>query len=253
MSPDRGVAEGANAPTCIDIGRGLCHTTIMQNYLTQNAKVTLTDGDVARFEQYYEFLVAENEKYNLTAVTDHAEVWTKHFVDSMLGAQFVPQGATLVDIGCGAGFPSVPLAIVRPDIRATLVDSLTKRVNFCTELCRRLNLSATVLHDRAEDFAKTNSERFDVATARAVAPLNILLEYTAQVVNVGGIVLAYKTDDSEVALAQNAAKTLCLRLESAHPFVLPDGSNRCLLVYRKYAHTPKQYPRGQNKPRKFPL
>ena len=225
----------ANAPTCIDIGRGLCHTTIMQNYLTQNAKITLTDGDVARFEQYYEFLVAENEKYNLTAVTDHAEVWTKHFVDSMLGAQFVPQGATLVDI------------------RATLVDSLTKRVNFCTELCRKIGVRAQVLHDRAEDFAKTNSERFDVATARAVAPLNILLEYTAQVVKLGGIVLAYKTDDSEVALAQNAAKTLCLRLESAHPFVLPDGSNRCLLVYRKYAHTPKQYPRGQNKPRKFPL
>ena len=105
----------------------------MQNYLTQNAKITLTDGDVARFEQYYEFLVAENEKYNLTAVTDHDEVWTKHFVDSMLGAQFVPQAATLVDIGCGAGFPSVPLTIVRPDIRATLVDSLTKRVNFCAE------------------------------------------------------------------------------------------------------------------------
>ena len=225
----------------------------MQNYLTQNAKITLSEGDIARFERYFEFLVAENEKYNLTAVTEHDEVWTKHFVDSLLGAQFVPQGASLVDIGCGAGFPSVPLAVVRPDIRPTLVDSLTKRVNFCTELCRILDVSATVLHDRAEDFAKTHSEQFDVATARAVAPLNILLEYTAQVVKVGGIVLAYKTDESEVPLAQNAAQTLCLRLESAHPFVLPDGSNRCLLVYRKYAHTPKQYPRGQNKPRKMPL
>lgn len=206
-----------------------------------------------RFETYYRFLVSENEKYNLTAITEHDEVWCKHFADSMLGSKFVPHGASLVDVGCGAGFPSVPLAIARPDIRPTLVDSLTKRVNFCTELCGKVGVSANVVHARAEDFAKDNRQRFDVAVARAVAPLNILLEYLAPLVRVGGTVVAYKTDESEVALAKNAANILGLTFVSANRFVLPDGSNRCLLEYKKVKNTPLVYPRGQNKPRKCPL
>lgn len=206
-----------------------------------------------RFETYYRFLVSENEKYNLTAITEHDEVWCKHFADSMLGSKFVPHGASLVDVGCGAGFPSVPLAIARPDIRPTLVDSLTKRVNFCTELCGKVGVSANVVHARAEDFAKDNRQRFDVAVARAVAPLNILLEYLAPLVRVGGSVVAYKTDESEVVLAKNAANILGLTFVSANRFVLPDGSNRCLLEYKKVKNTPLVYPRGQNKPRKCPL
>ncbi len=197
--------------------------------------------------------MSENEKYNLTAITEHNEVWCKHFVDSMLGSKFVPYGASLVDVGCGAGFPSVPLAIARPDIRPTLVDSLTKRVNFCTELCGKVGVSANVVHARVEDFAKDNRQRFDVAVARAVAPLNILLEYLAPLVRVGGSVVAYKTDESEVVLAKNAANILGLTFVSANRFVLPDGSNRCLLEYKKVKNTPLVYPRGQNKPRKCPL
>lgn len=225
----------------------------MQQYLLQNANILLDDKMTERFETYYRFLVAENEKYNLTAITEHDEVWCKHFVDSMLGSKFVPQGASLVDVGCGAGFPSVPLAIARPDIRPTLVDSLTKRVNFCTELCGKVGVSANVVHARAEDFAKDNRQRFDVAVARAVAPLNILLEYLAPLVRVGGSVVAYKTDESEVVLAKNAANILGLTFVSANRFVLPDGSNRCLLEYKKVKNTPLVYPRGQNKPRKCPL
>ncbi len=225
----------------------------MQQYLLQNANILLDDKMTERFETYYRFLVSENEKYNLTAITEHDEVWCKHFVDSMLGSKFVPQGASLVDVGCGAGFPSVPLAIARPDIRPTLVDSLTKRVNFCTELCRKVGVSANVVHARAEDFAKDNRQRFDVAVARAVAPLNILLEYLAPLVRVGGSVVAYKTDESEVVLAKNAANILGLTFVSANRFVLPDGCNRCLLEYKKVKNTPLVYPRGQNKPRKCPL
>lgn len=225
----------------------------MTDYILQNTGVALTDEQMMRLETYFGFLVEENAKYNLTAITEHDQVWTKHFIDSMLGARFLPTNATLCDIGCGAGFPSVPLAVLRPDIRPTLVDSLTKRVNFCTELCDKIGVKAKVVHARAEDFAHDNSERFDIAVARAVAPLNILLEYTAQVVKTGGAVVAYKTDESEVAAAEHAARVLGLRLESANKFVLPDGSNRCLLVYRKVAHTPVAYPRGQNKPRKMPL
>lgn len=225
----------------------------MQQYLLQNANILLDDKMTERFETYYRFLVSENEKYNLTAITEHEEVWCKHFADSMLGSKFVPRGATLVDVGCGAGFPSVPLAIARPDIRPTLVDSLTKRVNFCTELCGKVGVSANVVHARAEDFAKDNRQRFDVAVARAVAPLNILLEYLAPLVRVGGSVVAYKTDESEVVLAKNAANILGLTFVSANRFVLPDGSNRCLLEYKKVKNTPLVYPRGQNKPRKCPL
>ncbi len=225
----------------------------MQQYLLQNANILLDDKMTERFETYYRFLVSENEKYNLTAITEHDEVWCKHFADSMLGSKFVPHGASLVDVGCGAGFPSVPLAIARPDIRPTLVDSLTKRVNFCTELCDKEGVSANVVHARAEDFAKDNRQRFDVAVARAVAPLNILLEYLAPLVRVGGSVVAYKTDESEVVLAKNAANILGLTFVSANRFVLPDGSNRCLLLYKKVKNTPLVYPRGQNKPRKCPL
>lgn len=225
----------------------------MQQYLLQNANILLDDKMTERFETYYRFLVSENEKYNLTAITEHDEVWCKHFADSMLGSKFVPHGASLVDVGCGAGFPSVPLAIARPDIRPTLVDSLTKRVNFCTELCGKVGVSANVVHARAEDFAKDNRQRFDVAVARAVAPLNILLEYLAPLVRVGGSVVAYKTDESEVALAKNAANILGLTFVSANRVVLPDGSNRCLLEYKKVKNTPLVYPRGQNKPRKCPL
>lgn len=225
----------------------------MQQYLLQNANILLDDKMTERFETYYRFLVSENEKYNLTAITEHDEVWCKHFADSMLGSKFVPHGASLVDVGCGAGFPSVPLAIARPDIRPTLVDSLTKRVNFCTELCGKVGVSANVVHARAEDFAKDNRQRFDVAVARAVAPLNILLEYLAPLVRVGGSVVAYKTDESEVVLAKNAANILGLTFVSANRFVLLDGSNRCLLEYKKVKNTPLVYPRGQNKPRKCPL
>ncbi len=225
----------------------------MQQYLLQNANILLDDKMTERFETYYRFLVSENEKYNLTAITEHDEVWCKHFADSMLGSKFVPHGASLVDVGCGAGFPSVPLAIARPDIRPTLVDSLTKRVNFCTELCGKVGVSANVVHARAEDFAKDNRQRFDVAVARAVAPLNILLEYLAPLVRVGGSVVAYKTDESEVVLAKNAANILGLTFVSANRFVLPDGSNRCLFEYKKVKNTPLVYPRGQNKPRKCPL
>lgn len=222
-------------------------------YVFEQTGINLTEEMQRQLNCYCEFLLSENEKYNLTAITEPQEVWQKHFADSILGSCFLPQGATLCDIGSGAGFPSLPLKIARPDLSVTLVDSLEKRINFTDTLCQKLNVQAQFVHSRAEDFAKTHAETFDVATARAVAPLPILLEYTAQIVKLGGIVLAYKTDLSEVESAQNACKTLGLRFRQSKNFVLPDGSKRCLLVFEKIAHTPPKYPRGQNKPRKQPL
>ncbi len=212
------------------------------------------DGELnEKLKIYRDFLLEENAKYNLTAITDEEEIRVKHFADSMYGAAAIPYAASVCDIGCGAGFPSVPLKLLRKDIAVTLVDSQKKRIDFCKTLCGKLGVTAEFFHARAEDFAQTHSEEFDVAVARAVAPLNILLEYTAQIVKIGGAVVAYKTDISEVDGTANACKLLGLQFETHFDYVLDDGSRRSILVFRKTSPTPKRYPRGQNKPRKQPL
>lgn len=232
----------------------LLHTnTMIEDYIKQQTDITLTPAMQTQLQTYCDFLCEENEKYNLTAITQTEEIFVKHFADSILGSVAIEQDSTLCDVGSGAGFPSLPLKIARPDIRVTLVDSLEKRINFTKTLCEKLQIDAAFYHDRAEDFAKLHSEQFDVATARAVAALPILLEYVAQIVKIGGTVLAYKTDASELTVSENACKILGLKYEKSYKFVLPDGSNRCLLVFRKIKSTPPKYPRGQNKPRKQPL
>ena len=225
----------------------------MKQYLQQQVNITLDEEMREKLDFYCKFLLQENEKYNLTAITDVNEVWCKHFVDSILGSVAIPLNASVCDVGSGAGFPSVPLKIARDDISITLVDSLNKRINFTQTLCSELGIAASFYHDRAEDFAREHSEEYDVATARAVAPLNILLEYTAQIVKIGGIIVAYKTDLSEVDGARHASTLLGLKFTQHFDFTLPDGSKRAILVYNKVKSTPKQYPRGQNKPRKQPL
>lgn len=225
----------------------------MKEFLREQVNIELTDEMQQKLNFYCKFLREENEKYNLTAITNEQEIWVKHFVDSILGSVAIPSGATVCDVGSGAGFPSLPLAIARQDISVTLVDSLEKRINFTKTLCQHINVQADFFHERAEDFAKTHAENYDVATARAVAPLNVLLEYTAQIVKVGGVIVAYKTDLSELDLATNACRLLNLQFETHYDFLLPDGSRRSILVFRKTAPTPKKFPRGQNKPRKQPL
>ena len=226
---------------------------MVKEFLQQQVNIMLDESMQKKLDLYCKFLLEENEKYNLTAITDVGEVWQKHFVDSMLGSIAIPSCASVCDIGSGAGFPSLPLKIAREDISVTLVDSLGKRINFTQMLCNSLDIDASFYHDRAEDFAKTHAETYDVATARAVAPLNILMEYTAQIVKLNGIVVAYKTDLSEVDSSKHAATLLGLKFEKHYDFALPDGSKRCIIVYRKISKTPNQYPRGQNKPRKQPL
>lgn len=226
---------------------------MIKDYILEQTQIELSEAMLTQLQTYCDFLREENEKYNLTAITEPSEIYVKHFADSILGSVAIPQNATLCDIGSGAGFPSLPLKIARPDVKVTLVDSLEKRINFTRTLCGKLNVEASFFHERAEDFAKNHSEQFDVATARAVAALPILLEYVAQIVKIGGIVLAYKTDESELQISANACKVLGLKDEHSFKFVLPDGSNRCLIVFRKIKQTPAKYPRGQNKPRKLPL
>lgn len=209
-----------------------------------------------QFDTYYQELVSYNEKVNLTAITEKNEVFTKHFLDSILAVDAIPVNASVVDVGTGAGFPSLPLKIVRPDIDITMVDSLNKRINFLNMLCEEMNIKSTNVHARAEEFAKTNREKFDVAVARAVAKLNTLLEYLLPLVKVGGFVIAYKGSNYEDELkeAQNALEILGGKVIHTIKLNLPNNyGERCLIIIEKTHETPSKYPRGGNQPKLKPI
>ena len=210
-----------------------------------------------KFEQYFSNLVEWNNKFNLTAITSHDEVFKKHFLDSILSMDIIPQNATVIDIGAGAGFPSFPLKIVRDDLKIVAVDSVNKKVTFLNDLASMLSLqNVTCLHARAEYLAQKVDfrEQFDVCVARAVASLNTLCEYCLPFVKVGGMFLAYKSQniDEELQSSTNALILLGGKLEKILKFDL-NGAERNIVVIRKVATTPKKFPRGKNKPRLEPL
>lgn len=210
----------------------------------------------ACFDIYYQTLISYNESVNLTAITDYEEVYSKHFLDSILGIDEIKYKSSVVDVGTGAGFPGLPIKIVRPDIKLTLVDSLNKRINFLDELTHKLNIKTTNVHARAEDFCKNNRETFDVAVARAVAKLNTLSEYLLPLVKVGGIILAYKGSniEEEIEEAKNAIKILGGRIEKIVHFSLPNNmGERNLVIIKKIKCTPKIYPRNRNLAKLHPL
>lgn len=218
--------------------------------------------DDARAEKFFllcEHLVRENEKYNLTAVTDPHAVIFRHLADSVCVAPYLPSGS-LIDVGCGAGFPSLPLAIVRPDIRVTALDSTKKRTDYvagCAELLGLSNIS--VICARAEDAAKSElRESFDCATARGVAELRILAELCLPFVKVGGLFLAMKgkNADEEAAAARAGIGTLGAKPEVRHDLTLTNGEEvleRPALLYRKERKTPDAYPRAYARICKKPL
>lgn len=219
--------------------------------------IELNKNQIWQFEEYYKFLVKENEKYNLTAITEKEEVYLKHFLDSALGEKFINKNALVIDIGSGAGFPAIPLKIVRPDIKFVLVDSLNKRVNFLNMLIEKLKIKDVVaVHARAEDYIKDKRESFDCAIARAVAPLNTLLEYLSPYVKVGGKCLIYKAQklEEEIQQSKNALSVLNLKIEKAENFKIEEiGAERKILLVEKISKTPPKYPRGKNLPKLKPL
>ena len=177
--------------------------------------IVLSEEQEEKFFKYYDFLASENQKYNLTAITSREDVFYKHFLDSVLPESEIAKNANIIDIGSGAGFPAVPLKIVRPDLKFTLVDSLNKRVNFLTQLFSLLDLSdIKAVHARAEDFIKENRESYDFAVARAVAPLNTLLEYMVPYLKIGGRCLIYKSQkmEEEIKEAKKAMEILSVRI-----------------------------------------
>lgn len=200
-------------------------------------------------------MVKQNEVMNLTAITEDAQVARLHLLDSLTVLCCADlKGKTLIDVGCGAGFPGVPLAIACPEARITLLDSLGKRVKWLEETLPGLGISAECVTARAEEAVVSRRETYDFATSRAVARLNILLELTAPYVKVGGAVLAMKgaAAKEELAEAGSAIKKLGLRLEVVREFPV-DGTSHAVIVLRKVAPTPKQYPRRYAKIKQAPL
>ena len=209
----------------------------------------------AQFARYYALLVDWNQRVNLTAVTEAEEVAAKHFADSLLPAQLIPAGARCIDVGTGAGFPGVPLMIMRGDLKMTLLDSLRKRLTFLDALLRELNLSAALVHMRAEDAGRDNGRRghYDVAFTRAVAGASVLMEWTAPLLKIGGLSLMYKGPraDEELASAQHAQQLLKMETRIVD-YDVPWGE-RHLIVAKKLAPTPKDYPRKAGAAAKNPL
>lgn len=210
------------------------------------------------FETYYQELIEYNQKVNLTAITDKEEVFIKHFFDSCLAYQEIPVGAKVVDIGTGAGFPGLPLKIIRSDIDLHLVDSLNKRIVFLNELKTKLSLDYYTYHSRAEDFCTNinNREKFDISVSRAVAKLNTLAEYCLPLVKLGGKLIAYKAGDieEEIKNSLNAIKILGGQIEDIKKFNLPNNmGTRSLVIIKKIKNTPNKYPRNKNLPKLKPL
>ncbi len=208
----------------------------------------------AAFDRYAEMLTERNEKVNLTAITDPDEIRVKHFTDSLAAIDLIKTGATVLDIGSGAGFPGIPLKIARDDISVTLLDSVNKKVAFMNEVIADLGLkNIEAVHARIEDFP--HKGEFDVAVSRAVAELTTLAEYALPFVKVGGTFVAYKSEkaEAEAATAGNAVALLGGRLREIREVNVAPGLTRKLIVIDKIDPTPLKYPRGKNLPRLKPL
>ena len=210
-----------------------------------------------RFELLKTILVDNNKKLNLTAICDDEGIFIKHFLDSVVGEGLFKKGALVAEVGSGGGFPSLPLKIVREDLKFLLVESTGKKCNHLSEAIAKLNMQdMNVFCGRAEDCTRDEKyrEKFDCSVARAVARLNTLCEYCLPFVKVGGYFIAYKGDvDEEVEEALKAIKVLGGKLERVEKYTLPDGDKRSLVVIKKVAPTPRKYPRGQGKERKCPI
>ena len=218
-------------------------------------ELELDDQQARQLCAFGEAVVKQNEVMNLTAITQPDQVAKLHLLDSLSVLKTADlRGKRLIDVGCGAGFPGVPVKIACPEVRLTLLDSLGKRMAWLQQILPQLGVEAECVTARAEEFAAQRRETYDFATSRAVARLNILLELTAPFVKVGGAVLAMKgaAARDELAEAKNAISKLGLKLEAVEDFPM-DGTAHSVIVLRKVKPTPAQYPRRYAKIKQSPL
>lgn len=219
--------------------------------------IKATEDMFNKLNAFYEIVIEENKKFNLTAITEKEDFAIKHLLDCCLPYMMLPQNSKVIDIGAGAGFPSIPLKIVRPDLNVTMLDSLNKRVNFLNNTVNILKLeNIFAVHDRAEDYALKHRESFDVAIARAVASLETLSEYCLPFVKVGGKFIALKGSsyNEELEKAEYAINILGGKVQDIQKiFIQEIESERANILIEKNNQTPNKYPRGKNLPRLKPL
>ena len=229
-----------------------------RNVFLQTMEEKLRGEKKELFDYYRNLLLEYNEKYNLTAILEEKDIFYKHFLDSLAGADLFSQNAKVAEIGSGAGFPSLVLKIMRPDLSFDLFESVGKKCEFLNVAVEKLNLSNVHIYNlRAEDCGKDKlfREKYDFAVARAVARMNTLSEYCLPFVKIGGRFIAYKSGNvEEIYEAESAYKTLGAKLEKVEKYELPEGyGERSLAVVKKVKNTPERYPRGNGKERKNPL
>ena len=209
-----------------------------------------------KLEIYADFLVKYNENVNLTAITDGREIFVKHFLDSILLLKYVdiPSNSSIIDVGTGAGFPSVPMKIYCSDLKITLLDSLNKRINFLQQLCEMTQIDAEFIHGRAEDYGKESQyrEKFDFSCARAVANLSVLSEYCIPFVKIGGYFLSMKGPNEIIDESNKAVELLGGKIKSDIQYSL-DNDTRRIIAIEKISQTPTKYPRNSSQIKKKPL
>jgi 16S rRNA (guanine527-N7)-methyltransferase len=220
----------------------------------------LSDKQIEQLDKYYEMLIDKNKVMNLTAITEFDEVLVKHFVDSLSICTVLPKDISSVcDLGTGAGFPGIPMAIAYPSLQFTLIDSLNKRIKFLDEVVSELGLTnVTLVHARAEEAGRNKlyREQFDLVVSRAVANIATLSEYCLPLVKVGGYFISFKSGDinDEIKLSGKAINKLGGNLRKPVLFSLPDTDiSRSFLIINKEKNTPKAYPRKAGTPSKEPL
>ncbi|CAM2756231.1 16S rRNA methyltransferase [Streptococcus agalactiae LMG 14747] len=227
----------------------------------ENHHITLSTHQKTQFERYFALLVEWNDKINLTAITEKQDVYLKHFYDSIapiLQGYISNEPIRLLDIGAGAGFPSLPMKIIFPNLEITIIDSLNKRIQFLTLLADELQLSGVYFfHGRAEDFGQDKAfrQQFDVVTARAVARMQVLAELTIPFLTLNGRLIALKASaaDQELESAKTALTLLFATIVDSQNYQLPNGDGRNITVVEKKKETPKKYPRKAGIPNKKPL
>ncbi len=221
--------------------------------MAKSLNIDLNEKQLKQFELYYQLLIEWNSKMNLTTIVDRDEVYEKHFIDSLCFTKAVSlTNQSILDVGSGAGFPSIPLKIVFPELKITIVDALKKRITFLETLSKHLNLDITLHHERIEDFGKEN--QYSIVTARAVASLNVLAELCIPFVKTSGVFIAMKTKNynEEVQQALNAIATLGGKIQDTLEYKYLNN-DRSLIVVKKINKTPDIYPRKFNKIKKSPL
>lgn len=228
------------------------------NELLSEINIEINENKIDMFYLYMQELLEWNKKINLTAIEDENEIILKHFIDSLTVQKYIKNAQSIIDIGTGAGFPGIPLAIVNEKSNIVLLDSLNKRINFLNNVIQKLELSnVKAIHGRAEDLAKIvqHREKYDIVISRAVAPFNVLLEYMLPFNKVNSYTIAMKGSNiEEVDISNNALKKLGGKIEKIEKINLPNTDiKRNIIIVRKIEETPKKFPRKAGIPKKEPL